>query len=92
MRTFDNGSICSSYFAQTYSVLLALLYPPLVGQRNMCHKWLMTGTHMPLQIYRHNKPSLGVISDYILVVALCRCREPLVAQVAQILVSPSTFG
>ena len=25
---------------------------------NLCHKWLMTGTHMPLQIYRHNMSHL----------------------------------
>ena len=25
-----------------------------LNKLNLCHKWLMTGTQMPLQIYRHN--------------------------------------
>ena len=57
----ERGSmICHSAAGMCSSILEVLKYVYTIpGQKyldrlNLCHKWLMTGTHMPLQICRHN--------------------------------------
>ena len=63
---------------------------------NLCHKWVMRRTHMPLQIYLKTTPIQDYqdrsYSDYINVIILCPYHEPLVAQVAQRSGCSNTFG
>ena len=49
----DKGSV---YVSGTFRVIYITTNASytLPDQKYLCHKWLMTGTHMPLQIYRHN--------------------------------------
>ena len=42
------------FYGYTIYRMLSSTRPKYLHKLNLCHKWLMTGTHMPLQIYGHN--------------------------------------
>ena len=57
---YKNIPVIRTFFSTPDDVLITgfhciiLTYTTLSGQRYLCHKWLITGTHIPLLIYLHN--------------------------------------